>query len=58
MRYMTIDNHGQAFPVVGFVDSDGEQTEDLSKAQAVVVQVAPNDFVGVPAESLTIYTVH
>ena len=55
---MTIDNHGQAFPIVGFVDSDGEQTDDLSKAQAVVVQVAPDDFVGVPRESLAIYTVH
>lgn len=58
MRYITIDNHGQAFPIVGFVDSDGEQTDDLSKAQAVVVQVAPDDFVGVPRESLAIYTVH
>jgi len=58
MRYMVEDSHGNSFPIVGLVNRDGDKVEDLASAEAVVVKVAADDFVGVAKEMVTIYTVH
>ena len=52
------DSHGNSFPIVGLVNRDGDKVEDLASAEAVVVKVAADDFVGVAKEMVTIYTVH